>query len=75
MNNKNFNTNIKKLIRRGAYIENARDIFTKAQENKLIELVECQYIWGRDYPDSTNAQTQKMLSDLYFTLTGERIDE
>ena len=64
-----FNKALKQVLRMQEYKENKNRQFTKAMQDKLIELVYCQYKWGVDYPTSTNPQEQKMLKDLYAILT------
>ncbi len=43
--------------------------FTKAQLNKLIELVACTYIYNVDMKSGT-PQQQRLLKNIYFVLTG-----
>ena len=49
-------------------------IFTKAQLNKLIELVACAYIYNVDYKCGT-PQEQRLLKNIYYILTGKEDPE
>lgn len=65
-----FSQELARIMRRATFEENQRQLFTPRQLDKLVELVACAYIYGVDYPQSTDPQTQKLLKNIYFILTG-----
>lgn len=62
-----FNNLLSKLNKHQALKE--EKIFTKAQLNKLIELVACTYMYNEDMKTGT-PQEQRLLKNIYYILTG-----
>ena len=65
--NKKANELLNKLIKHQTLKD--EKIFTKAQLNKLIELVACAYIYNVDMHIGT-PQEQRLLKNIYCILTG-----
>ena len=72
MSNKQFNEAINKALKHQTLKE--EKIFTKAQLNKLIELVACTYIYNVDYKIGT-PQEQRLFKNIYYILTGNENPE
>lgn len=69
MNKNSFNRAVKRVLRVQSFREYKNEIFTKAQYNKLVELVACSYMYNEDMHTGT-PQEQRLLKDIYYILTG-----